>query len=501
MKTKRSTHSRSTVGIEICRSHLHLARLIAGQPTLVRTRSVRWRHDAASMLSDQGERELRAGMKAIVSQEKLHGQRVSLAFNGDFCVTRVLTGSADEVRRELAQLEERSSLYLSLGTGPKALAASVRQIDVRHQHALLTVANKKTLETIVSAVNQLGIEIDTIEPSLVALSRCVGRIGRDASRPVLIVMLNESGVELGITYQGQLILDYRPGGRSAKEGVAMIVTNHLARLQRYCQRHYGYTEGQLDHVILCGTDDAIAPVRMDLEREEHITVEVLDLADVDADWEFAEETIGSEVSAALGVCLFAGDASTPRDAPNLMEQLRAEKKTRLLPALAKTAWPVAASIAVALGLFMLTVHEGHRNTMIANRLSEYETSKLRAGRLKSEMMHADQKAAQFSALENELSNPAWSEALSHVGHCMPNDVWLERFDAAGDGTVTMSGSGYTDDAVYELVRWLQQAPGISGVSLEGTRTGSGRTGRVIKFDVHCKFTDQAAASGQGDTDG
>ena len=100
-----------------------------------------------------------------------------------------------------------------------------------------------------------------------------------------------------------------------------------------------------------------------------------------------------------------------------------------------------------------------------------------------------------------MSNPAWTEALSHVGHCMPSDVWLERFDAAGDGTVTMSGSGYTDDAVYELVRWLQQAPGISGVSLEGTRTGSGRTGRVIKFDVHCKFTDQAAASGQGDTDG
>ena len=80
------------------------------------------------------------------------------------------------VRRELAQLEERSALYLSLGTGPKALAASVRQIDARHQHALLTVANKKTLETIVAAADRLGIEIDTIEPSLVAMSRCVGSI-------------------------------------------------------------------------------------------------------------------------------------------------------------------------------------------------------------------------------------------------------------------------------------------------------------------------------------
>lgn len=501
MKTNRSNKFQSTVGIEICRSHLHLARLIAGNPIRVHTRSVQWRRDAPTMLSELGARELTAGLKLLVSHEKLHGQRISLALNGEFCVTRVKTGSADVVRRELAQLEERSALYLSLGTGPKALAASVRQIDARHQHLLLTVSNKKILETIVAAADHLGIEIDTIEPSLVALSRCVSSIGRDADRPVLIVMLNEAGVELGITYQGHLILDYRPGGRSAKEEVAAIVINHLARLERYCQRHYGYTEGRLDHVILCGEEEAIDPVRQGLEREEAITLEILDPTQVDSSWDYGGLTTGSESSAALGVCLYTGDASTPRDTPNLMEQLRADKKTRLLPALAKITWPIAATVVVALALFVLTLYESNRNSAIANRLSEYETQKVRAGRIKSEMIHADKKVAQFSALGGKLSNAAWAEALSHVTHCMPSDVWLERFDAAGDGTVRISGSGYNDDAVYELVRWLQQAPGISDVSLEGTRTGSGRTGRVIKFDVHCKFTDQAAANGPEDTDG
>ena len=494
MKTNRSAPSNTTIGIEICRSHLHLARLISGEPTRVRTRSLQWRHKAPTMFSELGERELAAGLKQLVSQEKLLGQRVSLVLNGDFCVTRVKTGSADVVRRELAQLEERSALYLTLGTGPKALASSVRQIDARHQHALLTVCNKKILETIVDAADHLGIEIDTIEPSLVALSRCVGAIGRDTNRPVLIVMLNEAGIELGITYQGQLILDYRPGGRSAREEVAMIVTTHLARLERYCQRHYGYVEGRLDHVILCGTGEATEPVRKSLEREDAITLEMLDPTQVDPSWDFGEVETGSESSAALGVCLHTGDASTPRNAPNLMEQLRADKKTRLLPALVKTAWPVAASIVVALGLLALTIYEGRQNTVIANRLSEYETSKLRAGRLKTEMIYADKKASHFRALGEAISNAPWSRALGDVGHCMPDDVWLQRFDATGDGTVTMSGSGYSDDAVYELVGSLQQVPGISDVSLEGTHAGRGRTGRVIKFDVHWKFTDQAATS-------
>jgi Tfp pilus assembly protein PilN len=501
MKKKRSAQSNATIGIEVCRSHLHLARLIAGDPTRVRTRSVQWRHEAPTMLSELGLRELTSGLKQLVSQEKIHGQRISLVLNGDFCVTRVKTGSAEVVRREITQLEERSALYLSLGTGPKALATSVRQIDARHQHALVTVANKKTLLAIAAAADRLGIEIDTIEPSLVALSRCVGAMGRDATRPVLIVMLNEAGIELGITYQGQLILDYRPAGLSAKDDMASIVTNHLARLERYCQRHYGYVEGRLDHVILCGTNEAIEPLRKSLDQEDGITTEVLDPTQIDPSWDFGEVDSGSESSAALGVCIDTADASTPRSAPNLMEQLRAEKKSRLLPALAKAAWPIAASIVVAVVLLVLTVYEGGRNAIIADQLGEYETSTLRAGRLKTDMIHADMKVANFSILNNNISNAGWSEALAHIGHCMPSDVWLERLAATGDGTIVLSGSGYSDDAVYELVRWLQQAPGISDVSLEGTHTGGGQTGRVIKFDVHCKFTDQAAASGSEDSDG
>ena len=61
-------------------------------------------------------------------------------------MTRVITGPTEDVRREFAELEERSLRYLTLGPGPKALAGNTQQLDARHQHALLAVANQRTLD-------------------------------------------------------------------------------------------------------------------------------------------------------------------------------------------------------------------------------------------------------------------------------------------------------------------------------------------------------------------
>ena len=130
---------------------LHLA-LVVRSPSgnddedKVVTRSVRWRNEATSLHTERGVQELTEAFRTLVSDERLAGAKVRIALGGEFCVTRVITGPTEDVRREFAELEERSLRYLTLGPGRKALAGNIQQLDARHQYALLAVANQRTLD-------------------------------------------------------------------------------------------------------------------------------------------------------------------------------------------------------------------------------------------------------------------------------------------------------------------------------------------------------------------
>src|SRR5687767_2659117 len=170
-----------TVAVEICRSTLGLVSVErrGESPSRVHTRTVVWRRESSSLHSEAGINELSTALKTLVREEKLAGLAVRLVLSGEFCVTRVLAGTNERVRQEMSALEDRSQRYLSLGPGRKALAGSSRQIDARHQHALLSVANQKTIDAAQQVAVAAGVRIERIEPSLVALSRLLGRLGYD----------------------------------------------------------------------------------------------------------------------------------------------------------------------------------------------------------------------------------------------------------------------------------------------------------------------------------
>ncbi len=121
------------------------------------TRSIRWRKEANSLHTEQGIVELTEAFRTLVTEERLAGAKVRIALGGEFCVTRVITGPTEDVRREFAELEERSLRYLTLGPGPKALAGNTQQLDARHQHALLAVANQRTLDHFMQIARQRSI--------------------------------------------------------------------------------------------------------------------------------------------------------------------------------------------------------------------------------------------------------------------------------------------------------------------------------------------------------
>ena len=166
MAKRQKTALRTIFAIEVGPSQLYFARVTeaaSGDETDVQTYAMTWRREASSIHTETGAAELAAAMKQLVSMQRLGGQQIYLTLNSEFCVTRVVTGTEDQVRREMAALEERSSRYLSLGQGPKTIAASIQQIDARHQHALLTVANQKVPNTIVRTAEDADQAFDYLK--------------------------------------------------------------------------------------------------------------------------------------------------------------------------------------------------------------------------------------------------------------------------------------------------------------------------------------------------
>ena len=490
--TRNAKQTASTVvAIEIRHSTLVMARIEpagADAARRVHTRSVRWREKANSLYGEQGVRELTAALRTLVVEEKLAGTPVALTLNGDYCVIRVVTGSTERVRRELALLEERSELYLSLGTGRKSLATSIYELDARHQHALLAVTNGKTLQAIVQIAADVGLAVTLVEPSLVALCRLLGHTGRDAEEPVLIIAFGKNGVELGISHQGQLLLDYRPGGRTAHGDVADIVLRHLARLRRYCDRYYRYAQGKLSRVYLCGAADLVESALARFQQQDELTAEVLDPAGIDPKWKFTEASPDSILCAALGTCVPSISSRETSGGPNLIEQVHAEASRPTVAQFCRAFWPVVAAMLVAFGLFAVDRYEQSRCTRLTAALEACEPDVAELWRLRREMIQADVKIAHLESLARADRGPSWETLLSTVAQCMPKDLWMDKITAGSDGQVTLNGSSYAEATIYEFVGYLESAPAWSQVALEGTWPAAGRMGRTTKFDIECKFS-------------
>ena len=110
---------------------------------------------------------------------------------------------------------------------------------------MLSVANQKTLDAILRMSEAVGIQIATIEPSLIALSRAQALIGAATEEACLVIELNDGRAEIGICHKGRLLLDYRPGGHTNATNVANVIAQHLTRVQRYLDRHHGYLKSPI----------------------------------------------------------------------------------------------------------------------------------------------------------------------------------------------------------------------------------------------------------------
>jgi hypothetical protein len=483
---------------EVCRSMLHLA--LVGRSNnndnsgdRVVTRSIRWRKEATSLHTEQGITELTEAFRALVSEERLTGAKVRIALGGEFCVTRVITGPTEDVRREFAELEERSLRYLTLGPGTKALAGNTQQLDARHQHALLAVANQRTLDHLMQIAEAVNLQIESIEPSLIALSRAQPHLRNACQDASLIIQLDEDVAELGICHHGRLLLDYRPGGHTNAENVAGVVAQHLSRLQRYIERYHSYLEAPLRHVYLAGDAAAVACARVKFGELSDFDVHVLEPADLDMPWNHAAEIPGTDLAAALGTAMVLYSESTEQQGPNLIESALALHREPMRPILMRALIPFAAVLLVAAGLLVVQLRQWHETAAFRAEFDDLGPVCARATELRLKLGSAEQKLHQLQALDKQLPQTNWQQIFSHISQSMPEDVWLDRLTFR-DGMSSLTGASYTDEGVYSFVTYLKQVPDIRDVNLDATGVGQSVNGATTNFTLQLTLANDAGRS-------
>jgi len=473
--------------LELSSNDLHVVELekSAGEtrPDEVASSAINWRQSAPSLNSAEGRAELTAAFREVARQYSMHAAEIRLVLTGEFCVLRTIRGTLEEVRNELHQLHERSRLYLSLGPGEKVLVSNTQALDARHARALAAVCNRSTLETIQSAAEAAGIEVSVIEPALSALNRAVARLSPPPAGSYLLVHLNPSGMEVGVCHEGQLLLDYRPGGQAGVVDLPNLLSNHLNRLSRHVGRYLRCAPPTLDHLYLCGDDEAVQAAAKQFKRQSAFEVHYVRAADVKATWKISDESTFDATAVALGSLLAtylpAGDA----DAPNLMQHIIDRKREPLRPRLVRSALPLAATLLAAATLGVLNSREAQELAIMQTELDGLAVAEARATELRLQLLAAKSKLTQLEKLAARLPPELGNALIRRLAGCMPGDVWLNRVEVIDRTTVQLQGASYQTAGVYDFVRWLEQAPGLAEVALKGTSPSSSASGPTTGFDL------------------
>jgi Tfp pilus assembly protein PilN len=491
---RKGTDNRIAV-IELAESDLRVAilqRAANGGRDQVEALTIPWREEANSPNSAEGQSELSTALRKLVEQHNLAGCSVRYVLGGRYCVTKAILGSTEEVRHELQQLEQRSQLYLLLGTGEKVTVSHCKPLDARHTYAVASVCHAKTLDTLYEASERTGLRIESIEPALVANSRAVGRLQNAPDQPTLLIHIDNSTVEIGVCHRGRLLLEYRPGSCETSEELIEVVRTHFGRLERHVGRLLGEATPKLRHVYLTGERQQIQSVLSALGKVEDMELEIVSPGEIQATWQITAGASDPSTIPALGAMLGTYLPAGESDAPNFMDHIIAVSREPMKPILIRSAIPIAAVLLVALGLAGVDFHQQRALNVLQEQLDELAVAQNRARELRLQQAASEAKLDQLNRLASQLVSPPNAEIMRRIAQCMPSDVWLSSLSYSDDDTLALKGSSYLEAGVFDFVRWLELAPGFDSVALRGTKSGQSVAGPTVDFDVELNLADPNA---------
>jgi hypothetical protein len=475
--------------VEIVGAELHVVAYTqrdAGQPDQLIADSIVWKDQAAALHAPEARDDLAKALRTLVKKHALHGVPMRVVLSGENCVTRVIRGTVETVRSELAQLEQRSRLYLSLGPGPKVVVSWAREMDARHRHVLAVVCNKATLNAINYAAEAAGLPIAGIETVLSAVNRALAKTDLPPLDPCLIVHMAEGSAEIGIAGHGMLLLDYRPGGQITPETISQLVKEHLNRLQRHVGRMLRTPPPKLECVYLSGEERSVSLVGRHLRELPNLDVHVVTGADVHGKWQLTQDETQSATLAVMGGLL--GElAESNHDAPDLLQHILEGAREPMRPVLVRSAIPLAATLLLAIGLFFFNTATKMELTGLQAELELLAPAQTRARELMLQLGSMQTKLKHLGTLAEQLDGEVGTAVVTRIANCMPSDVWLDRLELVDLEFAQLRGASIVEAGIYDFVGWLELAPGLEETALRGTSPASSPLGPITGFDIEIKL--------------
>ena len=464
------------------------------------------------------------------ARQEIDRTPVAVSLSGDFCVTRISTGTTEDVDQELELLAGRIPRYLQLGPGGKLTGQVRDSLTPGIDHALTAVANHRRLEWIAEVLEQCDFKIAWIEPSLVSLARLSGWLALDQQKPILIADSFGKSWEVGIVHQGRLLLDYRPAAAYDSKRFATAIDQHLSRLRRFCQRHRGIDQSDLSQIFL-GGDPAKTQIVIDhfasindlealpLEVPLHhkaLTPEVSTAGNektltplkpairVTSEGEDSQPERSDQVAAVAAIlpCLIdsVGEEATHQTPPDLLQSIRIADQHSDLLRFASTWWPAVATI-LLLSVGYGYIYSQQQRLLVQQEQRERVELQMRQTRVRLASLQSERfLVEQLESIRRQTASPPASQLITLMTQCLPPQSHLTaiRFDT--DAQIHLDGHTIDETEIYETVGYMRRLPHIDQVALLGTTPDDQNQGAAFQIRLHWSAlapSDRRAQEDQG----
>ena len=496
VRTDRRQRQSMSVGLEVSPTGLSLT-CVVGEEEERRliTRRVEFAEGSGPTRGDFSDGTIDEVLQQLANELHLNGQSVSIALGGAPCVTRFLAGDNEDVDAELEELTRRTAHYIGMGLGDKVTCKTEKSLDARRKRVWVTVARRDFVASIATAVQKAGMRVARIEHTMVVLSRLLNLLAKDEQGPVLMIVDELGRLNLGISYRGRLMLDYRPAMPDASASHGSIVQRHLKCLRRYIRAQLPEVADDLEQVYLTGLGESRDSLSLSLEEQSDLTVCRFPTehiyGELELDGEVSEDP-GVLASVSLATYSFFNESDkTATDLASTLHTTGGVSWFRLL----STTWPISLACAAAIMLFL---HGGVVDRSVKQAEAEIEAMSLRrveANVTRLNIEQRRQKGEHTQALLRKLPKPQWARAMWKTGMSLPDQMWLQSIQFNHRRQVYIVGSCYSDESVFEFIETLRACGLYDRVALDGTKSVRGNEGSMFQFEISARLRTSVAAQG------
>lgn len=443
--------------------------------------------DSGPRNGDWDDGTLTETLTELASTYNLGGQAAVVAIGGHQCVTRVVAGDNEEVDGEINELIGRTQRYIGMGLGEKVSCENTHRIDARRKRVSVTIAMREMVDAIASAIQAAGMRLAYLEHTMLVLCRILNAYEADSEQPILFIVDEMGRVDIGISYEGRLLLDYRPAMPESSAAGRDIVQRHLRSLRRYIQAQLPTVDTDLSKIFVTGDKISSNSLylrngsRSKLHRCHFPLFELCGGLEVHGDVTEDAGTI-----AAIGLAKLTRDNVAADDHNDLASTLRTDRRVRWLPVL-RQAWPIALAASIALILFWMGSSSHQLAEHTQTQIEELTARNMQGNELRLKLKRTMQRAEQVDDLRTKMVRPKWANVLVSAGKSLPAGTWLDSIRVDRNASVNLSGAGHAADAVYEYIDRLRRSGSFSRVALESTSTVQGSSGPEYRFELSATF--------------